>query len=352
MLPTLSYGDAVGNDTIAIQHALLDRGYEAVIYAELIDRRFENENIKSIEDWVSPKKDDVIIYHLSIGWKNIDLIRKAKCKKIAIYHNITPTVFNENYDVNAYKSCKYGLEEVKKMSDVFDYCLADSEFNKQDLLSLGYTCPIDVLPVMVAFDDYKKKPAQSIIKKYSGKSGANILFVGRVAPNKKHEDIIAAFSLYKKYYDKNARLFLIGNYAKRDIYFRRLRDYVKSLDVQDVYFSGHIKFHDILAYYSIADLFVCMSEHEGFCVPLLEAMYFEVPIIAYDSTAIPDTLGDAGVLVKEKNYAEIAGLMNRLITDQNLRKTLIDKEQERLKNFNNEKIRNMLYQYIEKFIGK
>lgn len=351
ILPVLKYGDAVGNDTIALDDALKRHGYQTAIYAGYVDERLRKTHASGLERWEAPKKDDILIYHLSIGWKYIDLVCKAKCRKIAIYHNITPSSFFKNYNAVAYADCEAGLKEVRTLNNVFDYVLAVSQFNRQDLISYGFKCPIDVLPILIPFEDYAKKPAQSIIKRYKNGPGTNILFVGRIAPNKKFEDLIATFAIYKKYYDKDSRLFLVGNYERKDPYFRRLQAYVDALNLTDVYFSGHIRFNEILAYYQIADVFLCMSEHEGFCVPLVESMYFNLPIIAYDSSAVGDTLGGAGILIKEKKYNEIAAIINRVVNDEQLKKEMIEAGQERLSDFDNKKIENQFIHYFERFLS-
>ena len=352
MLPCLNYGDAIGNDVIAIHNALKDSGYESEIIAEVVDLRLGEELAKTIDQWKEPEKDDIIIYHLSVGWKYIHTILNAKCRKICIYHNITPAHFYKDYDTTAYNYCLTGIEEVKRISGAFDYCLADSDFNRQDLISYGFQCNIDVLPILIAFDDYKKEPGKGVIKKYKDTPGANILFVGRVVPNKKHEDLIRAFYLYKKYYDPDAKLFLVGRYIETDVYYRRLTAYIESLGVRDVIFPGHIKFNDILAYYTIADVFLCMSEHEGFCVPLVESMFFKVPIIAYDSTAIASTLGGSGILFREKNMVEAAGLIDRVVKDRKLRETIIEGQNRRLEDFDNTVVMNQFFAYLNAFLGK
>ncbi len=352
VLPCLKYGDAVGNDTLALHNALLHHGFKAEIYAEAVDEKLKKYHAYTIDMWKAPKKDDVLIYHLSIGWKYIDLVKDAKCRKMAIYHNITPKDFFKGYDNAVYDNCKRGLDEVRDLTNVFDYILCDSEFNKNDLISYGFKCKIDVLPILIPFEDYKKKPAQNIIRRYQNEPGHNILFVGRVAPNKKIEDIIAAFAKYKEVYDPDARLFLVGNYSGKDIYYRRLQDYVDALKLTDVHFSGHIKFNEILAYYRIADVFLCMSEHEGFCVPIVESMFFQLPIIAYDSSAVGDTLGGAGILFKEKNFNEVAALINRVVTDDVLKNEMISAEADRLSDFDNNKVENQFITFFTDYLKR
>ena len=243
-----------------------------------------------------------------------------------------------------------GLKGACFLADKVDYCLADSEFNKQNLRELGYKVPIDVLPIIIPFDDYKKEPNQDIMEKYKdGKH--NIIFTGRIAPNKYHQDIITAFACYKKYYDSEARLFLVGSYKETDTYYRKLKKYVELLAVEDIVFTGHIKFEEILAYYRVADVFVCMSEHEGFCVPLVEAMFFGIPIIAYNCTAVPITLGDGGILIDKKNPIETAALINRLISDNVLRDRIRENQKKQLEDFQYEKITGMFHKYLENFIN-
>ena len=349
ILPCLAYGDAIGNDVLALDDAIKENGYDTEIYVEAIDSRLPKNTAKTILEFTDLSPEDVLIYHLAIGWKYLNLVKKQNCKKIAIYHNVTPPDFYYGYNQTAYEACKAGLEEVESLRDTFDYCLADSEFNKEDLIRMGYTCKIDVLPILIAFDDYKKTPSQKLMDQYKD-GNTNIIFVGRVVPNKKHEDVIEAFYYYKKNFDPKSRLFLVGSYSEKETYYNRLKDYIAALGLTDVYFSGHIKFEEILAYYNIADIFLCMSEHEGFCVPLVESMVFDVPIVAYDSCAISYTLGKSGFLLKRKNSLEAAGVIDRVVRDKELKQLLITGQKERLKDFDREKIKTQFTNYLNTFI--
>jgi glycosyltransferase involved in cell wall biosynthesis len=179
-----------------------------------------------------------------------------------------------------------------------------------------------------------------------------VAFVGRIVPNKKFEDIIAAFTLYQRNYDQDAKLFLVGNYGKDDVYYRRLRDYVQELGVKNVFFTGHISFAEILAYYRIADVFVCMSEHEGFCVPIVESMLFKTPIIAFDAGAVADTLGGGGILLKEKDPLLTAGLIDRVVRDGELREEILKGQRRQLSRFRFERIRDLFLRYLSAFCGR
>ena len=352
VLPTLSYGDAVGNDALALQKILRSAGYEECIYAENIGPRVPREKVYQIADWKEPAREDVILYHLSVGWSYLPLIRKAGCRKIAIYHNVTPPDFFASYNPRLFDLCRDGLAEVKGLKSAFDYCLADSAFNKADLISYGYDCPIDVLPILIPVEDYQKKPDEKTIRNTKQTDGHVIVFVGRVAPNKKQEDIIAAFALYQKYYDPEAKLYLVGAIEPDDLYYARLSAYVDLLKVRNVHFTGHVSFAQILGYYNAADVFVCMSEHEGFCVPVVEAMLFEKPILAYDAGAVGSTLGGGGILLKEKDALLAAGCIDRLATDDFLRESLLQGQKIQIEKFSYEKVKTQFLEYLEQFLNR
>ena len=222
------------------------------------------------------------------------------------------------------------------LADKTEYCIADSDYNRQDLLKLGFTCPIDVCPILIPFEDYDREPSAKVLKQYrDGKK--NWLFVGRIAPNKKQEDVIRAFYCYQRDYEPESRLFLVGNAGGMEIYEARLRNYIHMLGLDEkVIIPGHIPFDETLAYYRLADVFVCMSEHEGFCVPLAEAMHFGVPIAAYGCCAVPDTLGNGGLLLDSKEPEVAAAAANRLITDQALRAAILDGQKEMLQKYSHE----------------
>lgn len=349
ILPTISFGDAVSNDAIALGDAIRKMGYHTSIFAENIDKRLPQNTVKSIRMISGLSDNDVVIYHLSTGTDLNYKMKEIPGRKLMIYHNITPPDFLRPYNLEAAQRCESGLKEAQYLEDIIKYVLADSNYNKRDLESMGYQCKIDVLPILIAFEDYKRKPYEKILQKYDD-DWVNLIFTGRIAPNKKQEDIIASFYYYKKYFNPRSRLFLVGSGSGMELYESRLKKYVRKLGLTDVYFTGHVKFDEILAYYRIADVFLCMSEHEGFCVPLVEAMFFDVPIIAYDSSAVGDTLGGSGLLIEEKNFGEIAGLIDRIVSDSELRDKVLFNQRIRLEDFNHDKILNQFEKYLKGFI--
>lgn len=346
---SLSIGDAVGNDILAIRKALTEEKYENVIYAEHIHAKLENEKgILSEMPKVEP--EDIVIYHLATGTELNYELGKMKCKKVVRYHNITPPHFFTPYSQNLVDACAYGYAGTEYLSDKFDFALADSEYNAQELRRMGYSCPIDVVPILIPLEDYEKKPSQETLRTFQD-CRTNIMFCGRVVPNKKHQDIIAAFYHYKKRYDPTARLLLVGATAGMEAYYQKLAMFAHKNGVgQDVIFIGSCSFSSILAYYKMADIFLCMSDHEGFCVPLVEAMKFGVPIVAKDTSAIAGTLGGSGVLLPDASPAAAAQAMWKIKSDENYRNALIEGEKKRLSDFAYDRVKAQLMQALEKVI--
>lgn len=349
VLPTLAFGDAVGNDTLALMQVIKEMGYETGIYAESIDKRLDDKLIKPIYKIPYLKPEDVMIYHMSIGTEFNYHISEFKCRKIMVYHNVTPPEFLEPFNPFTAEACRIGVRDAKYLSDKFDYCFADSEYNKQELIKMQYRCKIDILPVLIPFEDYLKEPSKKILKRFND-DYVNILFTGRIVPNKKQEDLIKTFYYYKKYINPKSRLILVGSYYGMENYYHSLKAFIEKLKLEDVYFTGHIKFNEILSYYSLADVFLCMSEHEGFCVPLAEAMQFKIPIIAYDSSAIKGTLGGSGILLKNKDFKAAAEMIDKLLKDTELKNKVIYNQNIRLKDFKHEVIKQQFISYMNDFL--
>ena len=352
LLTRMAFGDAIGNDTLAIRDFIREKGYETAIYAEGIDSRLPAKTALSHTKIPQLRSDDILIYHASTGTPLNSMLASFGGKKVMIYHNITPPYFFENYSSAAAGLTMLGQREIRALSRSIEYCIADSAYNREDLIAMGYTCPIDVCPILIPFEDYEKAPDEKLLQKYRGDGWTNLLFVGRIAPNKCQQDVIRAFYVYQKRYNPKSRLFLVGNGTGEMMkYDQQLKDYARQLGIADkVIFPGHIKFNAILAYYHLADVFVCMSEHEGFCVPIVEAMHFRKPIVAYASTAIPETLGKGGLLLDSKNPELAAGAINRILEDASLRNYLLSRQEEELKRFQYEAVKARFWKCLQKML--
>ena len=350
LLTTIAYGDAIGNDTLAIRDFIREKGYETAIYAEGIDARLPAGTALPWDRMPTLEHDDILLYHASTGTPLNTALLSYGGKKVMIYHNVTPPRYFSGYSPTAEDNCRWGELQIGYIARYVDSCIADSEYNKQQLLAMGCQCPIEVCPILIPFEDYEKAPDEKLLQKYRGDGWTNLLFVGRIAPNKCQQDVIRAFYVYQKRYNPKSRLFLVGN-GTGEKYQQQLADYAQQLGIADkVIFPGHIKFNAILAYYQLADVFVCMSEHEGFCVPIVEAMHFRKPIVAYASTAIPETLGKGGLLLDTKDPELAAGAINRVLEDSNLKKYLLSRQEEELKRFQYEAVKERFWECMQRML--
>ena len=343
LLPTLSMGDAIGNEARAIRELLAGEGYETAIYAENTDPRLPAGTGLGWDRMPEMTEADILIYHLSTGTKLNRLLPKLGGRKIIRYHNITPPEFFRPYSPRAYKRGKKGYEELRFLADKAEYVIADSGYNREQLREIGYTCPIGVCPILIPFSDYDAEPDAKVTAAYGGDGRTNLLFVGRIAPNKKQEDVIRAFACYRRRYDPESRLILAGSAVGMQRYEKRLRDYVSTLGLEDaVVFTGYCSFAEILAWYRTADVFLCMSGHEGFCVPLVEAMYFGKPIVAYRAAAVPETAGKGALLLDSRDPELAAAAVRRVLCDGALKEALLAEQKKQLEQYSYENVRKKM----------
>ena len=325
----LSYGDAIGDYTLEIQRILRKNGFESEIFSEWVHPRVA-KFVKPLFDYDLCEADETLmLIHFSIGSELGLYAPYYKGKKMLIYHNITPhSWFVDINSLLAYQ-CLVGRKQLEGLQKVCNMALADSEYNRQELEQLGYT-RTGVLPIRLNFQKFDGT-ADPISMSLYNDHRTNIIVVGRVIPNKKLEDCLKAFAYYQKYIQPMSRLIFVGLWSGFDTYYHALRALALKLGVQEVHFTGHIQFEELLAFYRLADALLMMSEHEGFCVPLMEAYYMGVPVIAWDACAIPYTAGEGAVLVQdEKNYSRIGELLHRVCSDPELRKQMIAAQKRQL----------------------
>lgn len=336
-------GDAITNQMLLIQKLLIKNGYKSNIYVEYVPKEL-SEQLKPIDSY-SGNKDAILFVHHSMGMNCFDKIVNLPDKKALIYHNITPERFFEDEGLKKY--IRLGLQQAKDYRDYLDYYIADSNYNRQELIRMGYPSEIDILPVSISLDRFEKTcENKEIVNKYIDKK--NILFVGRVVPNKCQEDIIKAFAVYHKYYNKESNLFIIGDTGMQN-YVQNLENLIDRYEIKDaVVMPGKVSEEDLKAYYMSASVFLCMSEHEGFGVPLLEAMKMHVPVVAYRSSAIAETMDHAGVIVTEKNYAYLGALIDEVITNAELNQAIVECQNKRIEKMEHLQTEEILNSVIEK----
>jgi glycosyltransferase involved in cell wall biosynthesis len=254
---------------------------------------------------------------------------------IIYYHNITPARFFTRWEPVAAASMGSARAELRQLVPTTRLAMAPSHYSESELIDVGYR-DTTVSPLLVDFDDYDKHANSKVLARLRRKQnlgGARWLFVGRVAPNKCQHDVIGAFAAYRHMFDPSARLALVGGVTS-DLYYRSLRRLVAELGVEtSVEILGPVSFDELLAHYRSSAVFVCLSEHEGFCVPILEAMHFGVPVIAYAAAAVPETVGNAGLMLPDKDPLVVASAVDRVLSDQSVRAELVRAGRARVKEF-------------------
>lgn len=343
-LPVLARHDAIGETVLEMQKSLIDMGYDSQIFVEKPIEPTKTIT-KSFTEYV-PQKNDLIIYHHSIGSTLAKYLSKLNQPKLLFYHNITPSKFFVEYDQALVSELDQGREQLKFLSNSFEYAMAASGYNKNELSFYGFKTIFDMQYFLnlKRFDEIK--PDQQILNSYNDTT--NLIFVGRRSPNKKVEDLLKIFAYYK-IFNPNSKLFLLGGSWSVERYVEQLEKLKQELKInnKDVISIETLSDKELKSYFQISDVFVCMSEHEGFCIPLVESMYFHIPIIAYNAGAVPDTLGGAGILVNHKKFGEIAQIIDILISNDLLKKQIIHRQNQRLMNFNNDKATTLLKNNIE-----
>jgi L-malate glycosyltransferase len=321
VLATLGYGDAIGNEVLGIQRVLRAAGYESEIFVQTAEPRVEHLTVHYSDLRDASDPGNILIHHFSIGSRASRLAYALPDRMVLIYHNITPPEYFVDINKELVRLCFRGRRELALYKTRCDLALGDSEYNRQELDALGFS-PTGVLPVVPGFDHL----ATSDPRTAGGFADdwVNVLFVGRVIPNKRFEDVIRAFHAYKTFFNPRARLLLVGSHAGFERYVAMLHGLIARLEVRDVHLVGHVSNEELAAYYDIADVFVSASEHEGFCVPLIESFHMGVPVLAYAATAVPSTMDGAGVLYTSKDPLHVAALINAVVDDREVAERIID----------------------------
>jgi glycosyltransferase involved in cell wall biosynthesis len=343
---SLSYGDAISDEMLEIQSALRERGHDSEIFIRFYEPRMAKyiHDFKEYKTFSSP--DNVVIFHFSIGSPVSKMFFRIPDKKIMIYHNITPYNYFLDYHRILTRECYKGRLEIRLFVDKVDMALGDSEYNRIELEQLGYQ-NTGVLPLLLNLDKFDS-PGDPVVRRIYDNGKWTILFVGRVIPNKKYEDVIKVFAFYKKFFNPNSQLILAGDYRGMERYYFALQDLIDRLEIQDIHLTGHVDFQELISYFQLADVYLSMSEHEGFGVPLLEAFHNRIPVVAYKAGAVEETMNGGGVLLAEKEYLGTSVLLDRIQKDRAFRDGIVAHQLKALKKYSRENVSQILMSHVEK----
>jgi glycosyltransferase involved in cell wall biosynthesis len=344
-VPALHRGDAIGDSARLMRDSFRSWGFEADVYALEMDDDLVGDG-RPWSEFREGGRDDVVILHFALPSPLSQALVRISGRRVLIHHNITPPEFFRDFDPEMARICAIGREELLHLSFSVDLALGDSEFNRRELEEAGFK-RTGVLPIYLDFGRYEGRGNPVLTHELSGAS--NLLFVGRVSPNKRQEDLIRLAWYWKKFISTDVKLFIVGKIPKRRKYFDALQALAYELGFTpfEVVFTGHVAHDDLLAYYRTARVLVSMSAHEGFGVPLVESMLMDVPILARAETAVPFTLGGAGVQFHRETLPEVAEMAHALAVDGALRGRVLAGQRARLGDFRPERVEATLRAHLE-----
>jgi glycosyltransferase involved in cell wall biosynthesis len=357
-VPALHRGDAIGDSARLMRDAFRRWGHEADVWAPDIDAELEGE-ARPYAAFPASGGDgarDVVILHYALPSRMSDDLLAFGGRRVLLHHNVTPPEFFAQWDPEMVSICARGREEVKRFGGHVDLALADSEFSRRELEAEGFA-RTGVLPIYLDFTRYREQPGR-VMQRMLDDGRTNLLFVGRLTPNKRQEDLIRLASYWKRFISPAVRLVLVGRLPRRATgegrplrshYYDALQAfaYEEGLTPEEVFFAGHVEHDDLLACYASASVFVSMSEHEGYGVPLVEAMLMGVPVLARRAAAVGFTLGEGGITFEGSRIAEIAETARALTSDQELRGRVLAAQERRLAQLAPDAVEVVLRRFVE-----
>ena len=336
LLPVFADGDAIGNHVLRLQELLRTSGYDSEIYVEEAHPALRSRS-RPYQD-LEAGPSDWLLYHLSTGSPMAEFLAEQEHRLAVYYHNITPARFFERWEPWAAENIREARQQMRKLASVTRFAMANSTYSETELRAEGYRDTV-VVPVLVdfsAFDGPADRATTARLRGAAEQGGAHWLFVGRLAPNKCQHDVIGAFAAYRAIFDPEARLSLVGGRTSA-LYRRVLEQLVDELGLGGcVDLVDAVPFPALLAYYRAADVFVSLSQHEGFFVPVLEAMHLGVPVVARGAAAVPETVGDGGLVLPgdaADDPVVVASAVHRVLTDRTLRDRLVAAGHGRVEHF-------------------
>lgn len=346
-VPAAHRGDAIGDSARRVRGLLRAMGHASDLYALTIDDDLRGDVLPF--EAKGSRRGDLTIFHFALPSPMTEAFAALPGGRILQYHNITPAHFFAPYDPGLFRLASMGRRELAQLAGRVDLALGDSEYNRLELEALGFE-PTGVMPIAVDLGRITRAPRRPALEAVLSDGLVNFLFVGRIAPNKRIEDHIRLAEQYKRYVDAYYRFIFVGRTDGVPRYYAAIRALLARYEMppERFIFTGAVPDEDLSAYYRTADVYVSLSEHEGFCVPLVEAMAADVPVLAYASAAVPDTMGGAGVVFSPKDLEHAAELAGLLAYDARLRAEVIAGQRRRIQEFSETRIERDLRVAIDR----
>ncbi|MFZ4515478.1 MAG: glycosyltransferase [Acidimicrobiia bacterium] len=351
-IPTLARNDAVGRHTLEVQKVLRAYGVESEIFTENTPEPALRSVSRPYGEFGADGRnaDAVLLYQASTGSLLSEWLYDRTDELVINYHNITPAEFFQRWEPSVAAELIVGRHQIEQLAAVTQLAIADSSYNAGELADYGYV-RTSVVPILFDATAFHVAPDQRLAAELAARRGTHWLFVGRIAPNKCQHDVVKAFAYFRRLHDPAARLTLVGKSASHR-YYETLMAFIAELGLSEcVEVVKGASPEKLTAHFEAADVFVCLSEHEGFCVPLLEAMYHELPVVAYRAAAVPETAGDGALLLDSKSPAVVAAAVHRVCSDSALSKALTYAGIERLTQFTLEHSQQLMWDLLEPLVS-
>lgn len=344
-VPAAHKGDAIGDSARRVRDVLRSMGHESELFAITIDDDLRNEVMPFADP--AARRGDVTIFHFALPSPMTDAFARLPHGRVLQYHNITPAHFFAPYDAGIFRLATLGRTELATLAGHTEAALGDSDYNRRELEALGFSNTA-VFPIAVEPERITQAPRRPALEKFLSDGLVNFLFVGRIVPNKRIEDHIRLAEHYKRYVDTDYRFIFVGRSDGVPRYSNTVRALIAEfkMPADRFLFTGPVPAEELATYYRMARVYISLSEHEGFCVPLLEAMAADVPVLAYAAAAVPDTLGGAGVAFAPKDLEYAAELLGELAYNDELRARVIAGQRQRLADFSDARIRQELQRLL------
>lgn len=336
-------GDAITEQALAISRWLRELGFVSHLYALHIESGMV-DSVRPLATYRRARDEDYAILHHSIGSDVVDTLLRQRLGVILVYHNVTPPEFFHHTEPYLARLARQGREQLGQLRPQTALAIADSRFNAAELLKEGYR-ETAVLPITLYAGRYQL-PSDPDLTRQIVSRAPNLLFIGRLAANKRQEDLVKLLYFLRRVRPE-AHLYLVGERWQSG-YAAWVTDLAEELGVSDgLTLTGKVSQTEMVTYLKSVDLYVSMSEHEGFGVPLIESMYLGLPVMAYAAAAVAETLGGAGILFRQKHYAELAELIDLLLDDEPLRRRIVERQRQRVQAFLEPTVRRQFVSLLE-----
>ncbi len=334
--PVLAPGDAMSNHVFALRERIRAWGHESHAYA--VEAKADVAEVRSYRRlFREARPDDLLIVHFSMGHEVIDQLAKLPPRKVLVYHNITPPEFFGGINPHAAAHARLGLRQLARVAPAFELAIGVSEFNRKALAEAGYAKTAQVA-LLIDWGRFAGPPNEAVLARWRGFRTV-LLFVGRISPNKRQDDLVRMLAYYRRCIDPEAHLVLVGAFRDQPQYHARVAALAERLGLGGaVAFTSNVDDPSLLAHYRAASCFVSLSEHEGFGVPLLEAMRFRLPVVAYDAAAVGETVNGAGLLLHRRDLAEAAEAVALVGERMDLRERLVAAGERRVMDFDPDRV--------------